>query len=185
MAKKKFIDGLESLFGGPTVEEKFQDNPLLSDSEPTETTPEKRAVDKKEEAKPRASRKRRAGKSFTSDLDSLFQEVLQETIEEKLGEKGRESLEVKVAKPHQSTRRRRRPVMGLDVLIRHTSGLSKEELMTTSFQKRITFVYDKEKVAQLKGIAKEKKMYMKDIIGKAVSAWLKEYEESEGKILEQ
>lgn len=178
MAKKKFTDGLESLFGGPSLEEKFQDNPLLSDSEPSETVPPQ------EEVRPRASRKRKSGKSFTSDLDSLFEEVLQESFQEKLGEQAQESVEVKVAKPHQSVRRRR-PVMGLDVLIRHTSDLTKEEMMTTSFQKRVTFVYDRKKVAKLKSIAKENKMYMKDIIGKAVSAWLKEYEAENGKILKE
>lgn len=178
MAKKKFTDGLESLFGGPSLEEKFQDNPLLSDSEPSET------IKTEEEVRPKASRKRKTGKSFTSDLDSLFEEVLQESFEEKLGEKAQGSIEVKVAKPHQSARRRR-PVMGLDVLIRHTSNLSKEEMMTTSFQKRVTFVYDREKVAKLKSIAKENKLYMKDIIGKAVSAWLKEYERDNGRILEE
>ena len=149
----------------------------MSDSEPSET------VVTEEEARPRASRKRKSGKSFTSDLDSLFEEVLQETFEEKIGEKAAKSTEVKVAKPHQSMRRRR-PVMGLDVLIRHTADLTKEEMMTTSFQKRVTFVYDREKIARLKSIAKKNKLYMKDIIGKAVSAWLEEYERDNGKILE-
>ncbi len=165
---------MESLFGGPSTKEQFDDNPLLSDAEPINKSKKEEPKEKKED-KPKASRKRRMGKSFTSDLDSLFEEVLQETLQEQLGENVADEVEVKIAKPHQSVQRRR-PVMGLDVLIRKTSDLSREEMMTTSFQKRVTFVYDREKVAQLKAIAKDEKMYMKDIIGKAVSAWLKTYE---------
>lgn len=167
------------------MEEKFQDNPLLTDAESTETTPKKVGRKKEETTKPSASSRKRKkpGKSFTSDLDSLFEEALQEQLEQRMGESAADSsVEVKVAKPRQAVRRRR-PVMGLDVLIRHTADISREELMTTSFQKRVTFVYDKEKIAKLKSIAKEKKLYMKDIIGKAVSEWLKEYEETNGSII--
>ncbi|MEL6635240.1 MAG: hypothetical protein AAFW73_21530 [Bacteroidota bacterium] len=176
MAKKKFTDGLESLFGSGTLEEKLQDSPLLSrtkkvnpdSGEPTESRP------------PQPKRKRRSGKNFTSDLDSLFEEVLQETVEEKMRSEKTAAVDVKVARsrPHQ----RRRPAMGLDVLIRHTSDMTREELMATSFQKRVTFVYDREKVAKLKLIAKEERRYMKDIIGQAVSQWLQQYESQHGKI---
>ena len=183
VAKKKFIDGLESLFGGPSVEEKFQDNPLLTDSGAAEIQQGKETAGNKKEKKKASKRQRRVGKSFTSDLDSLFEEALQENLQEQVGENVADSVEVKVAKPHQSVQRRR-PVMGLDVLIRRTSDVSREELMTNSFQKRITFVYEKKKVAKLKAIAKAKKLYMKDIIGKAVTKWLKEYEAQNGKILD-
>ena len=178
MAKKKFIDGLESLFGVSTMEEKLQDNPLLSEAKETGSP----TIKEKEHSRPAASPRRRSGKSFTSDLDSLFEEALQDSLQERLEEKDAPKVEVKIAKPRR-VMRKKRPVMGLDVLIRRTSDLSQEELMTTSFQKRVTFVYDREKVEQIKAIAREKNMYMKDIIGKAVSAWLEEYETQHGEIL--
>ncbi len=178
MAKKKFTDGLESLFGSGTLEEKFQDSPLLSRTE--NTAPE--SAEPTESRPPAPKRKRRTGKNFTSDLDSLFEEVIEETFEEKFKtDKKGPKVEVKVARARQGNRRRR-PVMGLDVLIRHTADMSREELMSTSFQKRVTFVYDREKVAKLKMIAKEERKYMKDIIGQAVSDWLRQYEAENGKI---
>ena len=71
MSKKKFTDGLESLFGEKTeATETFQEeNPLLA---------------KKKRNKKAGTGRSLTGKNFTADLDSLFEVALTETIAEKV-----------------------------------------------------------------------------------------------------
>lgn len=162
MSKKNLKDGLESLFGGPAIAE-----PSLPENSPLLERTEK---SKKSVATKTASvRKKRSksGKSFTSDLDTLFEAALSDNIKEK---KFDESLS--------SARNRRsskRPsVVGLDALIQKTTDVNFDY---TSTKKRVTFIFEKKKLDKLKRIAKLQKAFLKDIIGKIVGEHIAKYDD--------
>jgi len=118
-------------------------------------------------------RKRSSSKNFTSDLDSLFEDALKETVLEKV-----EKIKEKTLGSDTKTARRKRAstvaLTGIDALIRKTGNLEASELIPT--KKRVSFAFDRHKFQKLKNIAKEEKMYLKDIIGDVVSDFIKEYE---------
>jgi hypothetical protein len=65
-------------------------------------------------------------------------------------------------------------MFGLDALIRETVESSSVEV-TPSNTKRVTFVFDEEKINKLKQIARLKKAYVKDIVDEIISEYLKEH----------
>ena len=160
MSKKKFTVGLESLFGMATEEAFQEESPLLDKK-------------KKETKKVVKDVKKRSSKNFTSDLDTLFEQALAETIEEKQ-EKAKSGIQA----PPNPRKRRLRRLSGLDALIRHTADMETVEVNVPT-KKRVTFVFDKEKLAKLKEIAKEEKAYLKDIIGEVVTNFIEKYEKEQ------
>ena len=162
MSKKKFTVGLESLFGTVTEEAFQEESPLLDKQE--------KEVKKVTSS---GSSKKRSSKDFTSDLDTLFEEALAETSEEK-----EEKANSKVQAPPKPRKRRLRRLSGLDALIRHTEDMDVVEVNVPT-KKRVTFVFDKEKLAKLKQIAKSEKAYLKDIIGDVVSNFIEKYEKEQ------
>lgn len=171
MSKKKFTTGLESLFGDPS-EKAFQQDSALMDVEEKSTrrTAKKRDVDKD------ASSAKRSSKDFTSDLETLFEQAISETIEEKLEQENQKKAIKKRARKLRS-----RPLSGLDALIRRTGDMDYVEVNVPT-KKRVTFVFDKKKLEQLKQIAKSKKLYLKDIIGDVMSNFIEKYETEGGEI---
>lgn len=164
MSKKKFTDGLESIFGhseGGTLKER---SPLLVKTK------------KKERKAKNKEGKKRSSKDFTSDLDSLFEDALKDTLEEKA-----EKLVKNKTKVSPARKPRPKAVFGLDALIRRTSDqpLIQEE---QSKKKRVTFIFDKEKLVKLKKIAKSEKAYLKDIIGDVMAEYIDEYEKAHGDV---
>jgi len=178
LSKKKFTTGLESLFGDSSEKAFQEESPFLDVAE--EETPSKKRERKESTRSSRSSRSsgaatavaKRSNKNFTSDLESLFEQAMSETIEEKM-EQANQKEEVK-----RKARKRRKPLSGLDALIRRTDGLDYVEVNVPN-KKRVTFVFDKEKLAQLKSIAKSKKIYLKDIIGDVMSSFIEKYENGE------
>lgn len=160
MSKKKFTVGLESLFGIATEEAFQEESPLLDKS-------------KKESKQVTQSTKKRSSKDFTSDLDTLFEQALAETIEEK-----QEQAKSKIQAPPKPRPRRLRRLSGLDALIRHTEDMEVVEVNVPT-KKRVTFAFDKEKLAKLKEIARSEKAYLKDIIGDVVSNFIEKYEKEQ------
>ena len=160
MSKKKFKAGLESLFGDTGGEDQLPGiRPLLKE----EKTKTKTAGLNSKRAK------RRSSKNFTSDLEGLFHSALdkeyKETIAPATGTK----------RDTRGKKRRERPVIGIDTLIRRTSEENKEEVMgSTPMKKRLTFILEKKKIEQLKSIAKSKKAYLKDIVDDIISSYLNE-----------
>jgi len=179
LSKKKFISGLESLFGNSS-EDAFQEESPLIDIKEEEKKPRKQ---KPKTPKSKATSgggavaiAKRSSKNFTSDLETLFEEALAETIEEKV-EKANQKEELK-----KRAKKRRRPLSGLDALIRRTEGMDYVEVNVPN-KKRVTFVFDKVKLERLKMIAKSKKLYLKDIIGDVMSSFIEKCEqEQEGDI---
>ncbi len=162
---------MESLFGGGHGGAFQDDNPLLATKEKERNKAEKKRK------KGKAGKKKSSSKTFTADLDALFEEAMRETIEEKQ----EEQRAVKASKTQKRSSRKkqlRRPVSGLDALIRRTIETSTMEF-GESIKKRVTFVFDKHKLDRLKKIAKVEKSYLKDIIGDVVSEFIDKYEKEQ------
>lgn len=173
MSKKKFKVGLESLFG-VTTEEAFQEESPLLDKKKKE---EKGKKKKEKEEKTIKNKKKRSSKNFTSDLDTLFQEALTDTINDsEVQTKSKTTKQPQALPP--SRQRRLRRLSGLDALIRHTGDMETVEVNVPT-KKRVTFVFEKDKLAKLKEIAKGEKAYLKDIIGRVVSNFIEKYEKQQ------
>ncbi len=161
MAKKNFIDGLDSIFDS---------------NEPSKD--ELVVVEAKE--KKTSRRKSKSSKDFTADLDTLLQEALQESVEKHTA---KQKTKTPVAKSEKRDRRGRikRTLSGLDALIRQTMEVSEEEVKTSAYEpkkKRLTFSFDRDKIEKLKNIARMEKSYIKDIVNEIVSEYIDEYEKS-------
>ncbi|MCB0644189.1 MAG: hypothetical protein KDC44_21245, partial [Phaeodactylibacter sp.] len=74
-----------------------------------------------------------------------------------------------------------KPVSGLDVLIRRTIETTELEVNYQS-KKRITFVFDREKLDKLKQIARKEKSYLKDLVDELISEYIDSYESHKGKV---
>lgn len=169
MAKKNFIDGLDSIFGDGNDSEEL--NIVTKESKASSKTPR---------------RKRKASsKDFTADLDSLLQEALQESVAQHAKKKKKN---LPVAKSNRKTQRGRikRTLSGLDALIRQTVTSSEMEIEQSGSslpkKKRVTFSFDREKVDKLKSIARLEKSYIKDIVNEIVSEYIEEYEKEKGNV---
>jgi len=181
VSKKKLKKGLESLFGD--WGEPIEDIGVI-DLESTEGTSSLsfRSEREKPHSKKDEDRKANAGKNFTTDLDSLFQETMRESVVEQLSKKKDKPKKKKADTPKAKKRRVIPRSGGLDSLIRSTVEDSMMVIEPTSNNKRVSFVFDKSKLKKLKSIAKIKKSYLKDIIDEVVAAYLEEFEGKHGTI---
>ncbi|MFK7936979.1 MAG: hypothetical protein AB8G22_25920 [Saprospiraceae bacterium] len=167
MSKKRFTTGLESVFGDASDDNFSTDSPLLQR--------EQRVAKKIRKVRTKS------GKNFTSDLDTLFADALKDTIVEKAKKltKGLDEHDISTKK------RTRRPMSGLDALIRQTSDqIIQEELRaaktsTPNPTKRVTFVCNEDNLSRLKKIARSEKRYLKDILGRLVEEFVEGYTEEE------
>jgi len=175
LSKKKFTTGLESLFGNPSEKAFQEESPLIDVEETPQKQVEKQAKKAKVKDKAVAAARRAASKNFTSDLETLFEKALSETIEDKI-DRANQKQEVR-----KQAKKRRRPLSGLDALIRRTGDMDYIEVNVPN-KKRVTFVFDKQKLERLKKIAKNKKLYLKDIIGDVMSSFIEKYENDRGEI---
>lgn len=155
MSKKKFIEGLESIFGEAAEDTLQENSPLLTSSTPQKTK------------KPARSR-RSSAKNFANDLKIYLEDAFEESLETQLEERAKQKKlqdKVKVKK------RPRRPRGGLDSLIKSTIDRDTIRL-DSSKAKRVTLVFDPNKLEKLKAIARNKKSYLKDIIDEIVAEYL-------------
>ena len=177
MSKKKFNSGLESLFSEGADQDLEQGKVTLLN-----TRKKRSSSNTSTKTSTKAQVKTDAAvapvKSFTSDLDSLFNDVMTEAIEEKV-----ESIITEKERP----RRKRRvisskPLSGLDALFRRTVDKSEEEeeVKIERNIKRVSFTFHKDRLMKLKSIAKLEKSYLKDIISEVVSEYIDEYEKKAG-----
>jgi hypothetical protein len=172
LSKKKFTDGLESLFSIDHNKESGQGTTFLEGANPDEMRPgvSKTAVSKT------ASRK-----NFTTDLDSLLHEAMQESFDEQIQEREAAASAAR-AQPFHQQAHRRKPLGGLDMLIRRTveQGAVAEDPLTGT--RRLTVTFDKEKLNKLKIIARMEKSYLKDILGDIVEEYIRRYERAKGHV---
>jgi hypothetical protein len=146
MAKKNFKSGLGDLL----------DNAM------TGTSKAEAKKSTRKTAKQTASEK--PNKSFMSNLDDLLQEAIEEGVQEQVEK-------IKQKKPTVS--KRKKPMFGLDALIRETVETSQAEVAPKN-TKRVTFVFDEAKIEKLQQLARLKKAYVKDIVNEIISEYLKE-----------
>ena len=158
---------MESVFG-VSSEEDFEGGLLLAEQ----------PVSKKRRQPP--GKKFSSRKNFTSDLDTLFETALNESLEQNVLKQTQE-LEAKTkASQHQIPGKK--PLTGLDTLIRKTANAAFKEDDKKMPVKRVTFVFDRKKLEKLKRIARREKAYLKDLIGNAVSEFIQEYEQEKGDV---
>lgn len=174
LSKKKFKKGLERVFSPEpaTVESgegtAFLEKPFIPNSGDSAHSDKSRS-------------KSSSRKNFTTDLDSLLKEALQESFEEQMELRQNESAgKVKAFHKKASTQR---PMTGLDQLIRRTiesSDMQVAEEKPGSGKKRLVVTFEKEKVDKLKKIARLEKAYLKEILNDLVANFIKEYESKKG-----
>ncbi len=167
MAKKRFTDGLESLFEEPRDKKPAGNELLLF---PVEEKPASSAKTPRKE-----KGKKSPGKSFTNDLQSFLQEAFEEAFEERLQPKKNSSPAKKRVK-----KRRRKARSGLDALIRSTVQPSSLELLDKP-TRRLTVTFDLQKLEKLKNIARLEKTYLKDIIDEIVGEYISKYDQKKTK----
>ena len=165
MAKKRFTDDLFGLFEEPTPE------PAATRAEPETGAP----ASQEEESvhvevptpSPRAKRKL-SSKKFTADLDSFLSDSFE-----------RENVAPSTsAAPASAPKPRRRRKTGLDLLIRSTVADEDRSPKggNTAETKRVTLIFKKDHLAELKVQAKERGMYLKDVVQEMVAKYLEEGE---------
>lgn len=149
MAKKRFTDDLDDLLGGaPRRESKGNAMSLF----PNEAGGPADAEDDK-----------RSGKGFMSQLDAFLAEAFEQVAEEVVEE--------------QKASRGRRPLSGLDLLIRQTTD-APAPAPRISGKRRLTLAFSKEQLEQLKTIASREGIYLQDLINKLVNEFIERYEEA-------
>jgi hypothetical protein len=151
MSKKRFTDGLDDLLNTP---------PALHES-----TPEP-------DATPERPRRASGGKTFSTDLDALLSEALEESLE-KL-ESGKQ-LQHKVKKEDRPER-----LTGLDALIRQTLNMENFTIDEETGKKRLTVAVDKMKLDKLKVIARLENAYLKDIMVSLIDEYIQSYTQEKG-----
>ena len=163
MSKKGFTSGLDSVFSAEAqFEPNIDDSPWLLDT--TAAKPKSRAK----------SQTRKSGKSFTSDLETLFAAASVE--------RPREETELSHQRPRTRARRPLAVVGGLDGLIRDTTnGVAQAQQEQAAREaadarKRVTFTYDRDRFARLKTIARQEGEYLKDIISGLLNEYISSYE---------
>lgn len=175
MSKKRFNSGLESLFF-EGADKDLEENKVVLLNKKQERTKTKRSGGGSTKAAEQSP-----VKSFTSDLDSLFADVVTDTIEEKV-----ESIIAKKERTKRTRTRSSKPLSGLDALFRRTTEVSEDdqavekEVKQERTIKRVSFTFHKDRLSKLKSIAKMEKSYLKDIISDVVSEYIDEYEKKTG-----
>ena len=170
MAKKRFTDDLSGLFEQPA--------PRPEEFSPAEKTPsDATAANEQEEAveveipKPSPRAKRRlSSKGFTADLDAFLSDSFER--EAKPSAPAPNKSNPAPAPPPRSRRRR----TGLDLLIRSTvtDEQRDERGKKDAETKRVTLIFKKDHLATLKEQAKNRNMYLKDVVQEMVAQYLAE-----------
>ncbi len=161
MSKKKFNEGLESLFV-EMVQEASAANSALQDASSGS------------DGGGTAAQKRPVGKKFGEDMDSFLKNAFEESFERQMRSDFSPADEAAIK------RRSHRPVGGLDALIRNTVQ-PQEVHFDENSTRRLTLVFDELKLKKLREIARLEKTYLKDIIDDIVAEFIQSYEKKKKK----
>ncbi|MBC6996100.1 hypothetical protein QWY85_04730 [Neolewinella lacunae] len=155
MAKKRFTDDLFGLFEEPQQQ---------ASARPGNALPEEEQVDVDVAANSDQARKKLSSKRFTKDLDAFLSDGF--------------DREPKAGKAFGTTPGRipaRRRTTGLDLLIRSTVNPEDERSREESHQdntKRVTLIFNKEHLDELKEHAKMRGLFLKDVVQEMVARYL-------------
>lgn len=166
MAKKRFTEGLESVFGAAAEDTLQEDSPLLG------------ATRRKEEPREEEGSKRTHAKDFSSELEAFLKGAFEESFEEQYEK--REQKRQPISGNPEVKKRRHKPMSGLDALIRSTVEPENIRVQERN-ARRITLTFDPEKLEKLKKIARLEKTYLRDIIDEIVAEFLESYEQEHKK----
>jgi len=161
VSKKRFTEGMESLFG-PTDEQE-SDKGWFDAQEAGE-----------QGAREQKNKRSSSGKNFADDLQSFLQEAFDDSMDRQLEERQKRD-EATPAKPSVK-KKRRRPMAGLDALIRSTVDPQPESEKDRSRPKRITLSFDPVKLEKLKSIARNQRSLLRDVIDEIVEDYLNRVE---------
>ncbi len=172
MSKKKFTEGLERVFGDLDEASGGDERVIFIEEEEEKPQPEKEAGRRKRSS---------SRKNFISDLDSLLSDALEDALDDQPTPEGGQSKKEdnKAVKPWR-TKAPRKTLSGLDALIRQTVRASKVEVNRYGKVRRVTFTFNEEHLEKLKKIARQEKVYLKDIIQDIVEEFIREYEQKKG-----
>lgn len=160
MSKKRFTEGLESLFSSPS--KGTAKGGIYSSADTIEAT-----ASRKE-----AAAKKQSNKDFSSDLASLLTAAFEESFEEQLSGGGAAASDQK---------QKTRPASGLDLLIR--ANITPKSIDIQTFPtRRITLSFDTDLLEKLKSIAQQEQTYLKDIVNDIVAEYISSYEKKKGKL---
>ncbi len=158
MSKKRFSEGLDDLF--------------------SDTHAGHGALFGGDTAASRVQERKSAHKNFMSDLDSLLQEALEESLEKY--EASQPDAATPSGKSKSGTSAYRAPVSGLDALIRQTVDIQEITSDEVSGKKRLTVAVDKSKLEKLKAIARLENAYMKDLLVNLIDEYIEDYRQQKG-----
>ncbi len=145
MAKKRFTDDLSGL---------FEDNYLTD----TDTADQEEAVEVSVPVRTKKAQKKISSKNFTQNLDVFLSD----------------DQRIAAGRNTPDNRRPRRRT-GLDYLIRSTVEDEDRPAATEPPKpdtKRVTLIFNKEHLVTLKEEAKDRKMYLKDVVQEMVAQYL-------------
>jgi len=169
MAKKRFTDDLFGLFEEP------QETPAPEPQAPAAAQAKPAAEESVEVKVPAASpkaRKKLSSKNFTADLDDFLSDSFEREAKNDASQASHEGTK-QPSKAGPLPRRRRRKT-GLDLLIRSTVADEDRSPRgpAAADTKRVTLIFKKDHLAELKDQAKERGMYLKDVVQEMVSSYL-------------
>jgi hypothetical protein len=170
MAKKRFTDDLFGLFEEPTrrpdASRAEQDPGRAPQPAPTDEGEESVEVDVP--TRSTKARRKLSSKGFTADLDAFLSDGFER-------ENTASSTSGAPAAAPQKTPRPRRRKTGLDLLIRSTvTDEDRAADENTAETKRVTLIFKKDHLAELKEQARERGLYLKDVVQEMVSRYLEE-----------
>ena len=156
MSKKKFTAGLESIF--TAIEDEVVEHYNQSPAVETETVETVYVT-----AKPK-----RGGKDFSADLGSAMQDAFVTTEDTYLSQE-----ETNINLSDMSKKTMRKPLTGLDALLRRTIESSE---LDNEMKRRIVLIIESGQFEKLKSIAREESTLLKDIIERSVNYFIDDYE---------
>lgn len=155
MSKKKFSDGLDSIFSD-IHEEPMATTYVLKDSPKVDV----------EERNSRMERK--GGKNFSSNMDDVIMKSFVTNGENKNKEEDDNS---NIRYSH--VKKQRTPLTGIDGLFSRSIEYGD---LDSDTKKRIVLILENKKVDRLKAIAKKEDLFLKDIITQSVSSFIENYD---------
>ncbi len=149
MAKKKFTEGLESLFMDTAETQQMGGGKNVSDKRKNTT------------AKSTSSNSK-----FTADLQSFLTEAFEDAFEEQL---------TSSSKANKKKKGKSNSLSGLDFLIRNTSDPKQQIEIEELAPRRITLTLDDQHLVKLREMAKKRKTYLKEMIKEIVADYLQQH----------
>jgi hypothetical protein len=122
---------------------------------------------------------RPVSKNFLADLDTFLQEALEEGLEKY------EANQPDFVTPSAKTKSPaaeplKKYPSGLDALIRQTIDVQEINTDEAAGKKRLTVAVDRNKLEQLRLIARLENAYLKDLVSRVIDSYIEEYRQDKG-----